>query len=314
MSNAHSTSQHLQPHQGQAVDAALCGVGLGLRWPFLSDLLQRLESGSFDEQLPFWEIAPENYMRRGGYVPESLAAVAQHFPIISHGIQLSIGGLDPFDGSHLAGLRDFLAEIDTPWHSDHLCFSGVDGGMLHDLLPMPFTAAAAQHCAARVCEAQERLERPLLIENISYYVHPGAAELDEPQFVSRVLEAADCGLLLDVNNVYVNSLNHGFDPYRWLEQIDLTRVRQVHVAGHEYREADGLYIDTHGSAVIDPVFKLLEWLIARSGPLPVLLERDNDVPALDDLLAERRLVDAAYRRGLAQWHDRQQHHLQRESA
>ena len=278
--------------------SSLSGVGLGLRWEFLDDLIERVEGGRFDVELPFFEICPENYMRRGGYIPESLERVAAHFPIVSHGLQMSIGGVDAFDPAYFAELEPFLKKLGTPWHSDHLCFCGVDGKILHDLFPLPHTEAAARHAAARVREARDRLGLPMAIENISYYLHVGKSELTEAEMVSMVLEEADCQLLLDVNNVYVNSLNHGFDAKEWIEQIDLSRVVQIHVAGHEHRPDDGLVIDTHGAAVVEPVIDLLEWVIARTGPLPVLLERDNDVPDLDVLLAERERLDAAYRRGL----------------
>jgi uncharacterized protein (UPF0276 family) len=272
-------------------------VGLGLRWDFLDDLLARLEQGTLS--LPFVEVAPENYMRRGGYIPETLERVAAKLPLVSHGLTMSIGGLDPYPADYFAQLKGFLTHFDLGWHSDHLCFSGVDGRMLHDLFPLPFTEAAARHAAARVREARERLERPLHVENISYYTVLGAPELAEPDFVSLVLEQADCGLLLDVNNVYVNSLNHGFEPESWLGRIDLGRVVQLHVAGHDWSPDDELYIDTHGATAPDRVHELLSWVIARTGPLPVVLERDHDVPELDALLAEVASLERAYAEGLA---------------
>ena len=277
------------------------GVGLGLRWEFLDDLIERLDEGSFQDEVPFWEVSPENYMRRGGYIPESLERVAEDYPIITHGLMMSIGGPDPFDDDYFRELRRFLDRFATPHHSDHLCFSGVDGRIVHDLLPMPQTEASALHAAARVCEARDRLERPMAIENISFYLKLGAEELDEPTYLGTILDEADCGLLLDVNNVYVNSQNHDFDPYAWIDAIDLSRVWQIHIAGHEYRPDDGCIIDTHGSPVIDPVYALLEHTIARTGPLPVLLERDNDVPPLDELVAERQRIAKAYERGLASY-------------
>jgi uncharacterized protein (UPF0276 family) len=274
------------------------GVGFGLRWDFLDELMRRLEAGTLDA-VPFFEVSPENYMRRGGYIPESLEFVADHVPLITHGLMMSLGGTDPFDEDYFANLRAFTRRFDTPWHSDHMCFSGVDGRIFHDLLPMPQTREAGRHVAKRVREARDRLELPMAIENISYYLRLGRPDLEETEVLSLILDEADCGLLLDVNNVYVNGKNHGFDPKTWIERMDLDRVMQIHVAGHEFREGDGLIIDTHGSPVVDPVYELLEWTIARTGPVAVILERDNDVPDLDEMLREWRLVTEAYERGLA---------------
>jgi uncharacterized protein len=276
------------------------GVGIGLRWEFLDDLLARIEGGRISTaDVPFFEFAPENYLRRGGYVPESLAYVAAHFPMVSHGLHMSLGSVTPYRDEYFAELRALFATLAPPWHSDHLCFSGVDGRALHDLLPLPLTEAAALHVAARVREARERLEVPMAIENISWYLRLGAGELDEPDFVSLVLDEADCGMLLDVNNVYVNGQNHGFDGRAWIDRIDMARVWQLHVAGHEHRPADGMIIDTHGSDVIDPVLELLTHTVAKKGPVCVILERDQNVPDLDALLAERKKLQAAYDAGLA---------------
>jgi hypothetical protein len=279
------------------------GVGFGLRWDFLDELMRRLEAGTF-APVPFFEVSPENYMRRGGYIPASLEYVAAHVPVITHGLMMSLGSLDPFDPRYFSELRAFVERFDSPWHSDHLCFSGVDGRVLHDLLPMPRTDAALSHVVARVREARDRLGVPLAVENISYYLELGRSDMGEAEFLSRVLEEADCQLLLDVNNVYVNSQNHGFDARRFIAELDLSRVVQIHVAGHEHRPDDGLIVDTHGADVIDPVYDLLSWTIERTGPTAVILERDNHVPALDDLLAEWRRVEAAYERGLTRWRAR----------
>src|SRR5262249_1158891 len=156
--------------------------------------------------------APENYMRRGGRFPAALAACAERWSIVTHGLAMSLGGTDPLDRAYLRTLAGFVADVRTPWHSDHLCFGSVNGAALHDLMPLPFTGEAVRHVAARVRAARDALSVPMAVENISYYAHPGAAEMDEGQFVVEVCREADCSLMLDVNNIYVNGKNHGFDP------------------------------------------------------------------------------------------------------
>lgn len=308
----------------RAVDEAVTaspriqGVGLGLRWEFLSDVLEALDAGEANnatsaegtgqtsegalnplEVLDFFEISPENYMRRGGYYPAALERVLEARPLLSHGLTMNIGGVDPFDAAYFRELRSFLERIDPPFHSDHLCFSGMGGRMLHDLLPLPFTGATAAHAAMRVRQAQELLGRPMAVENITHYLALGYASMDEADFLSEVVERAGAGLLLDVNNVYVNAQNHGFEPISFLERLPLERVVEVHIAGHLRSVEEEILIDTHGEEVIDPVIELLEWVIERTGPVPVLLERDNNVPAFADLVAEAKRIRAAYDRALA---------------
>lgn len=277
---------------------SLSGVGLGLRWQFLDEVLAALEAPESLAPIGFFEVAPENYMRRGGYFPAMLARVAERFPLLSHGLTMSIGSVDPLDGAYLAELRRFLDRFAIGAHSDHLCFTGTDGYQAHDLLPLPFTREAARHAAARVREVREILGRPFAIENITYYLVPGEREMDEAAFLGEVLEQADCGLLLDVNNVVVNAKNHReYEPIALLSRLPLSRVVSLHVAGHE-RDLDRL-IDTHGAPIADEVLPLVEWVIARTGPLPVVIERDNKIPPLAELLAEAARVKEAYDRGLA---------------
>ncbi|HEY8377322.1 MAG TPA: DUF692 domain-containing protein [Nannocystis sp.] len=280
------------------------GVGLGLR----ADFMNEVDEGA-GEGVPFWEISPDNYIFRGGARPRRLARIAERFPFLSHGLSVSLGGLDPLDGQHLAGLRRFLDhELPVPWHSEHLCWSTFGGKMLHDLLPLPWTTASARRVAGRVRELADRLERPILVENISYYLPLACAPLDEADFVVEVLERADCGLLLDVNNVFVNAQNHGFDPLAWLQKIPLDRVVQLHVAGHEFWDDDtrDLIVDTHGAPVRREVDELLAWVVERTGPIPVLLERDENIPPLAELLAERERLAGVYEAALGRFQARKE--------
>lgn len=265
------------------------GIGLGLRGAFLGKVAQ----GDADGKVAFLEVAPENYMHRGGRVPARLQALSERFDIITHGLMMSLGGTDPFDPEYFGELKSFLDRYDTPWHSDHVCWSGHEGALLHDLLPVPFTSASARRIAARVSEARDRLERPMAVENISWYLELGKSQQDESAFLTELLETADCGLLLDVNNVFVNATNHGFDPKAWLERIPLERVWQLHIAGHEPWD-DDLLVDTHGATVRDEVYDLLGYVIERIGPRPVLLERDSNIPPLSELLDEVARIDVVY--------------------
>jgi uncharacterized protein (UPF0276 family) len=185
----------------------------------------------------------------------------------------------------LSALRAEVTRLNPPWHSDHLCFSSAGERVLHELMPLKFSEENVNRVAARARRMAAFLERPFAIENITYYVHPGEPEMSELTFLQRVLEQSGAGLLLDVNNVYVNAQNHGFDPYAFIAGLPLARVLEIHVAGHHTLDS-GMLLDTHGRAIAAPVLELLEWTIERVGPVPVLLERDNDVPELSELLRE----------------------------
>ncbi|MGH7438812.1 MAG: DUF692 domain-containing protein, partial [Polyangiaceae bacterium] len=278
--------------------------GLGLRWEFLDELVQQTEAheaaGGRRPPVDFLEVSPENYMKRGGRYPAALAWLAERYPVVTHGLTLSLGGTDPLDDEYLRDLAATVRAVRSPWHSDHLCFSAAGGRVLHDLLPVAFKEASVGPIADRIKAARDALGVPLAIENVSFYWHPGRAEMSEAEFLSRVCEAADCGLMLDVNNAYVNSLNFGFDVDRWMADAPLDRVVQMHVAGHEWFEVDergigkpvapkaagGMVIDTHGADVPDPVLSLLGRVVKRTGPVPIVLERDQNVPPLDALLDE----------------------------
>jgi uncharacterized protein (UPF0276 family) len=284
------------------VGGELTGVGLGLRREMIDELLDALDADatSVPEVLgvDFFELSPENFMRRGGFMPAAADRVRERAPLLSHGLMMSLGGVEPFDDAYFAELARYLRRIGAPFHSDHLSFSGAGGRILHDLFPVPLTAASARHAARRAREARDRLELPFALENITHYLVPGHASMDEADFIGEVLEASDAALLLDVNNVWVNAQNYGFDADAFLARLPLERVVEIHVAGHTFVPEDELLIDTHGAPVVDPVLELLARAVARTGPVPVLLERDHDLPPLADLLAEVARVRVAYRRGL----------------
>lgn len=265
------------------------GVGIGLR------------AGLFDElvaapggELAFVELTPENYLGRGGRYAAMLRAAVERWPVVTHGLSLSLGGPDPLDVGHLRRLGELLHAVGTPWHSDHLSFGVVDGVALHELLPVPFTRAAVRHVADRIAQAQEVLRLPLAVENITYYAVGTGSDMDEADFITEVLRTTGARLLLDVNNAYVNSKNHGFDARAMLERLPLDRVVQIHVAGHD-RSDPSLLVDTHAEPIVDDVYSLLAWVLERTGSVPVLLERDDRFPPWEELRAELHRLNAIVR-------------------
>ena len=254
------------------------GAGLGLRRALLGSL-QSMHQGAVD----FLEAAPENWVDVGGRFGKQFHALAEQYPVVLHGLSLDIGGPDPIDVELVNAVRSLKAEINAPLYSEHLTYCAADGH-LYDLLPIPFTEEAVHYVAARVAQVQEIIGEPIALENASYYAQPHR-ELSEAEFICAVLDESGCDLLLDVNNIYVNSVNHGYDPLEFLDAMPLERVRYIHVAGH-FDEADDLKVDTHGADVIDPVWSLLAEAYRRVGPLPTLLERDFNLPPLDELLQE----------------------------
>jgi uncharacterized protein (UPF0276 family) len=241
-------------------------------------------------------------MRRGGYYPEQLERLRERYPLITHGLTLSIGAVAEPDASYLRELRAEIERTRSPLHSDHLCFSSAGPRSLHELLPLQHSHDNVTRVAERARRMSDLLGVPFALENITYYLHPGKPEMPELEFLERVLDASGAGLLLDVNNVYVNSLNHGFDARAFIAALDLRRVVEIHVAGHT-RKPSGLVLDTHGAAVADPVLDLLAFTLDRTGPCPVLLERDNDIPPLPELLSEVQSLRALYDTSLRRWHE-----------
>lgn len=257
---------------------AVQGAGLGLRRSFMDDL-----AAVDDAPVDFLEIAPENWLEMGGRLGKKLRFFTERYPMLCHGLSLSIGGPAPLDETFVRRLKNFLDEHQIRLYSEHLSYCS-DDGHLYDLMPIPFTEAAVNYVAERIQRVQDILQRRLIIENVSYYAAPGQ-ELDELEFINAILQKADCDLLLDVNNVYVNSINHRYDAKAYIDAIDSQRIAYMHIAGH-YNEAEDLIVDTHGAAVIDPVWDLLQHTYARHGIRPTLLERDFNIPDLQTLFAE----------------------------
>jgi uncharacterized protein (UPF0276 family) len=262
------------------MNAVVHGAGLGLRRALLGPLEAQPETSA---GIDFLEVAPENWIGIGGRLGKRLRALTERTPLLCHGLSLSLGGPAPLDETLLARIRRFLDEHQVPLYSEHLSFCS-DEGHLYDLMPIPFTADAVRHVGARIRRTQDILGRRIAIENVSYYT-PVGADMDELSFVTAVLEDADCDLLLDVNNVHVNSINHRYDPQAWIAALPSQRIACMHIAGH-YREAEDLVIDTHGAPVVDPVWDLLAAAYRHHGVRPTLLERDFNFPPLADLVAE----------------------------
>jgi uncharacterized protein (UPF0276 family) len=259
-------------------DIGFRGAGLGLRRTLLGPLLS-MDQGAVD----FLEVAPENWISVGGRYGRQFRQMAERYPVVLHGLSLDIGGPDPLDRDLVKSVRMLMDEIDVPLYSEHLTYCAAEGH-LYDLLPIPFTAEAVHYVAQRVRDVQDIIGAPIALENASYYAQPHR-DLSEAEFITAVLLESGCDLLLDVNNIYVNSINHGYDPLAFLESLPLERARYIHIAGH-FDEAEDLKVDTHGADVIDPVWDLLAQAYQRTGVLPTLLERDFNIPPLAELLGE----------------------------
>ncbi|NOQ94194.1 MAG: DUF692 family protein [Methylophaga sp.] len=256
----------------------ISGAGLGLRRSFM-DELDALDHNPAD----FLEVAPENWMEMGGILGKKFTHFAERYPMICHGLSLSIGSPAPLDEHFLIRLKKFLDKHNIACYSEHLSYCS-DDGHLYDLMPIPFTEEAVTHTAKRIQRVQDILERRIVMENVSYYAAPGQ-EMTEIDFLNGVLEQADCDLLLDVNNVYVNSINHKYDAEAYIKSVPSDRIAYIHIAGH-YDEADDLKVDTHGADIIDPVWQLLQTTYQHHGVMPTLLERDFNIPSLESLISE----------------------------
>jgi uncharacterized protein (UPF0276 family) len=271
------------------------GFGLGLRPQYYPDILDG------DPPVDWFEAITENYLVAGGPPLRQLDRIAERWPVVLHGVSLSICGSDPLDTGYLAQVKALAARVQPQWISDHLCWSRHNGIQLHDLLPVPFNDDTLRHVAARVRQVQDSLGRRILLENVSSYVEWASSTMTEWEFLAALSREADCLLLLDVNNVYVSARNHGFDADAFLAGIPKDRVAQIHLAGHS--DMGDLIIDTHDAAVADPVFDLYARALHRFGPVSTMIERDDNFPPFADLLEEldrvRQVAAAALREAAA---------------
>jgi uncharacterized protein (UPF0276 family) len=255
------------------------GAGLGLRRSLLAEIANHPPA----QTVGFYEVAPENWITLGGQFGKQFRALTERFDFVCHGLSLSLGSSDPLDEKLVLDIKQFMADHQIKLYSEHLSYCS-HNGHLYDLMPIPFTEDAVRHVARRIQRVQELLEQRIAIENVSYYAAPGQ-EMTEIDFFNAVVQEADCDILLDINNIYVNSVNHGYDAEAFLKAVPGQRIAYAHIAGH-YVEAEDFLVDTHGSEVIDPVWKLLAKAYELYGVFPTLLERDFNLPPLAELLRE----------------------------
>ena len=260
-------------------------VGLGFRQELIPALNSRVPA-----VIDFFEVAPENWIELGGRYGRQLRSFTERYPFVCHGLSLSIGSPAPLNETLLHSIRRFLDQHEIVLYTEHLSYCSDDRGYLYDLLPVPFTEEAVKYVAARVRRTQDILERRIALENVSFYVQAPVTDMSEIEFIRGVLTEADCDLHLDVNNVYVNSVNHGYDPVEFIRDMPTERIVYMHIAGHHH-EARNLIIDTHAAEVIDPVWALLDQTYQIHGVRPTLLERDFNIPPLDELAREIQRMD-----------------------
>ena len=268
------------------------GYGLGLRTEHYSDF------ASAQQNVDWLEVISENYMVDGGRPLHFLGRIRRDYPMAMHGVSLSIGSTDPLDADYLRKLKALVQRIEPAWVSDHLCWTGTDSLNLHDLMPLPYTEETLRHLVPRVAQMQDLLGCPFLLENVSSYVSYRADEMKEWEFIRELVARSGCDLLLDVNNVYVSSVNHGFDPRIFIDAVPAAAVRQIHLAGHE--DHGNYIIDTHDHPICDAVWDLYAYTVSRISAVPTMIERDDNIPPLDELISELDSVRRVAQRGLAE--------------
>ena len=271
------------------------GFGLGLRAEHYQEVLEQQP-----REIDWFEIISENYMIDGGKPLYFLDKIRQDYPMVMHGVSMSIGSTDPLNLDYLKQLKTLIDRVQPMWFSDHLCWTGVDHKNMHDLLPLPYTEQSVQHIADRISQVQDYIGQQMLIENLSSYITYTSDAMSEWEFLSAVAERADCNLLLDVNNIYVSSFNHQFDAMEYLQGIPADRVWQHHIAGHQ--NTGNLIIDTHDEPIIDPVWELYEKTAQLLGPVSTMIERDGNMPPLSEVIAElnraREIAQPYYQKSL----------------
>jgi uncharacterized protein len=254
------------------------GFGLGLRTTHYDEIF------AGNPRIDWFEAVTENYLAPGGKPLKMLERIRERYPVVLHGVSMSIGSTDPLDKTYLRQLKALAQRIEPAWVSDHLCWTGMGKQNLHDLMPLPYTDEAVRHVASRVTQVQDFLGRRILLENVSSYLTYSSSEMDEWQFLAAIAQEADCQILLDINNIYVSAFNHGFDAQTYLERIPVNRVQQFHLAGHD--NCGDYIVDTHDAPVIDEVWDLYAAAVRRFGPVATMIERDDKIPPLAELVAE----------------------------
>lgn len=254
------------------------GFGLGLRTQHFQDVLDSHPA------VEWFEIISENFMVAGGKPKYYLHQIRERYPMVMHGVSLSIGSSDPLNTDYVTRLKVLANEVNPAWFSDHLCWTGTNGKNSHDLLPLPYNESTVDHVVARIRQVQDTIERPFLLENVSSYVTYKESAMTEWQFYNDIVERADCHMLLDINNIYVSARNHGFDPIDYLDAVNPSRVRQIHLAGHS--DYGDYVIDTHDHPVADPVWDLYQTALKKFGPVSTMIERDANIPPLAELVSE----------------------------
>ncbi len=260
------------------------GFGLGLRTEHFTDILEYSQSPSTKPNIDWFEIISENFMVSGGKPKYYLHAIREQYPMVMHGVSLSIGSSDPLDQDYLKKLKVLANEVQPHWFSDHLCWTGVNHTNTHDLLPLPYDDGVIQYVGDRIRQVQDQIGIPFLIENVSSYLSYKQSTMSEWEFVNAVVDYADCYILLDINNIFVSAKNHGFDPYDFLKSIDPKRVKQIHLAGHS--DYGDYIIDTHDAPIVEGVWELYQAALVQFGAISTMIERDDNIPPLNELVSE----------------------------